>query len=103
PPGQGLIGSSTGNGDAQPPVGDIDSAGSRSREFANLPSAVQVAVRPLAGKLEIGQHILFDVDGIVTQPNGDDLDVFLGNATAARWNLGIHPFAIWFSGAGRGP
>jgi hypothetical protein len=96
-----MIGSSTANGDAQPPAGDIDTTGSRSwalRAVSFTPPII--AVRPLTGPLSPGQQISFDIDGICTSPNSQFMDVFLGNASGNRWRVDIRPTAIGFGSDG---
>jgi hypothetical protein len=93
--GMTTIGSSTANGDMQPPTGDIDSPGGRAWAITVAPNGTSLtAVRPLIGSLGIGQHLSFDVDGICTSPNSEFMDVVLGNAGGERWSLSIHPAAI---------
>jgi hypothetical protein len=91
------IGSSTANGDAQPPTGDIDSAGSRAWSLAhsNVPFTFPglTAIRPLTGSLAVGQHILFDADAMDTfGPNGNTFIASLGNAAGTRWELDLDLF-----------
>jgi hypothetical protein len=97
PTGQAMIGSSTANGDAQAPAGDIDTTGSRSwalRAVSFTPPII--AVRPLTGPLSPGQQISFDIDGICTSPNSQFMDVYLGNPLGNRWRVDIRPTAIGF-------
>lgn len=84
------IGSSATNGDTVAPAGDIDSAG-RAWSIASGPGGTSVrVVRPLVGALAVGQTVSFDIDGICTKSNSDNLVVNLGNAGGARWNINIH-------------
>jgi hypothetical protein len=99
PTGQGLIGSSTANGDAQAPAGDIDTPGSRSWALAFVSDSTTItAVRPLTGPLNAGQHIMFDIDGSST-PNSEFMEVHLGSASGDRWYVQIRPTAIAFIGS----
>jgi hypothetical protein len=86
------IGSSTANGDAVAPVGDIDSAGGRAWSLSSAGEALgwPIAVRPLIGALAVGQAISFEVDGIGAAPNSDELWVGIGNAAGGRWGMSIH-------------
>jgi hypothetical protein len=91
--GTGGIGSSTANGDAQPPTGDIDSAGSRAWSLTHGASFSFIAVRPLLGNLAVGQHILFDADAVATVgPNGDAFHIELQNATGSRVDFYVDVF-----------
>jgi hypothetical protein len=86
------VGSSTGNGDAVAPAGDIDSAGGRAWWVSSGKTDFggAEAVRPLKGSLAVGQHVSFDVDGICTAPNSDVFVVTLGNASEPRWGMTVH-------------
>jgi hypothetical protein len=88
------VGSSTANGDAVAPAGDIDSTGGRAwwASSGKTNFGGVVAVRPLVGALGVGQHVSFNVDGICSAPNSDILVVTLGNAAEARWGMTVHEF-----------
>jgi hypothetical protein len=95
------IGSSTANGDSQPPTGDIDSAGGRAWAISGVPQDNRLfAIRPLTGALAVGQHLSFDVDGVCGGPNSDEMVVTLGNAGEERWNLNVTPTSIHMQYAG---
>jgi hypothetical protein len=99
--GTATIGSSTANGDSQPPTGDIDSAGGRAWGLSNVVQTQHLtAIRPLTGSLAVGQHLSFDVDGICLGPNSEEMYVRLGNASETRWALDIHVFATHMLYAG---
>ena len=84
------IGDSTKNGDAAAPAGDINSAG-RAWSIASGPGGTSVrAVRPLTGSLSVGQTVSFEIDGICTKANADNLIVTLGNAGGDRWGMTVH-------------
>ena len=85
--GVAAVGTSTANGDAEPPQGDIDSSGSRAWSLARTQLSISAA-RPLIGALEVGQHILLDFDAYPTVgPNGDFFTIDFGNSTVSRWHL----------------
>jgi MYXO-CTERM domain-containing protein len=85
------IGSSTANGDAAAPTGDIDSAGGRAWSLSSARVlGSPKAVRPLTGALAVGQTVSFDVDGIGATANADELWVSIGNAADRRWGMAIH-------------
>ena len=89
------IGSSTANGDMQPPTGDIDSAGGRAWAISGVPQNNRLfAIRPLTGALAVGQLLSFDVDGVCGGPNSEDMNVTLGNAGEERWALDIATTSI---------
>jgi hypothetical protein len=93
--GSGGIASSTANGDAQPPAGDIDSAGSRawSLTHGRTVGSSFNATRPLMGNLAVGQHILFDADAVDTAgPNSNIFFAELDNATGSRWKFYVDEF-----------
>jgi hypothetical protein len=96
------IGTSTANGDVQPPTGDIDSDGHRAWTLSKPTvrnTFVSTASRPLNGSLSVGETISFDVDGQIPAPNLGFMYVSLGNPTNNRWRMEFRPTAI---GAGNG-
>jgi hypothetical protein len=97
------IGSSTANGDAAAPAGDIDSAGGRAWAMGSKsgmetgPLGQPRAVRPFIGSLSVGQQVSFDLDGYAYVANSDELRVSLANATGARWYMAIFAGGIMVS------
>ena len=95
------VGSSTANGDAAAPAGDIDSAGGRAWWVStNVPSSERrgsiAATRRLVGALGVGQRLSFDLDGYPNALNADMFRVELGNAGGPRWSFGMDPFFTRF-------
>lgn len=88
------VGTSTANGDAKLPTGDIDSAGGLAWSMSSARVVGRpVAVRPLVGALAVGQKLSFEVDGLDAGANSDGFVVLVGNAADVRWGLTIHSLA----------
>jgi hypothetical protein len=99
--GTGGVGSSTANGDARAPAGDIDSAGGRawwvSTKSPNGSGGGSIeATRRLIGALGVGQRVSFDLDGYPNTVNADAFTVILGNANGPRWSVGMDAFFTRF-------